>query len=217
MILEEIMNFKKEEYFQRILLAKNWNNIILRDKMRKELVLNIKNEALSKYFNSLTKNEIKKLRERLFKLVKDKYVEFILKEFSFPILKTTVYDNNDDDHSSIINNLLDFIDYINGENLNLPKNCIELKQINRFNFPLGKSYLIYQSSIIKEFRYRLIEIQIKLNILKKSINNFYQIENSLNEYKKKYKLIQLENNYLKGCISMLVCSWIITISVFLFI
>ena len=142
-----------------------------------------------------------------------KYIEYILKQLSVPILKTQNCNND-----LIIDNLIEFLFYIiHHRNNDLPKQCVELKQTDDFKFPLGKSFLIDQLTIIKEFRHKLIEIQIKLNILKNSTNNFYQIETNLNEYKKKSKLIELENNYLRGCLSMLIAAWIISISLVLFI
>jgi hypothetical protein len=211
------MNFKVEDYFQKILSTKNWKNILLRDKIRKELILNknkINKNEINKYLReNLKQNEIIILRERLFKIVKDQYIEYILKQLSVPILKIQNCNND-----LIIDNLIEFIYYIiHHRNNDLPKQCVELKQTDDFKFPLGKTFLIDQLTIIKEFRHKLIEIQIKLNISKNSTNNFYQIETNLNEYKKKYKLIELENNYLRGCLSMLIAAWIISISLVLFI
>jgi hypothetical protein len=211
------MNFNIEDYFEKILLTKNWKNILLRDKIRKELILNknkINKNEINKYLReNLKQNEIIILRERLFKIVKDQYIEYILKQLSVPILKTQNCNND-----LIIDNLIEFLFYIiHHRNNDLPKQCVELKQTDDFKFPLGKSFLIDQLTIIKEFRHKLIEIQIKLNILKNSTNNFYQIETNLNEYKKKSKLIELENNYLRGCLSMLIAAWIISISLVLFI
>lgn len=211
------MNFKVEDYFQKILSTKNWKNILLRDKIRKELILNknkINKNEIDKYLReNLKQNEIIILRERLFKIVKDQYIEYILKQLSVPILKIQNCNND-----LIIDNLIEFIFYIiHHRNNDLPKKCVELKQTDDFKFPLGKTFLIDQLTIIKEFRHKLIEIQIKLNILKNSTNNFYQIETNLNEYKKKSKLIELENNYLRGCLSMLIAAWIISISLVLFI
>lgn len=211
------MNFKVEDYFQKILSTKNWKNILLRDKIRKELILNknkINKNEIDKYLReNLKQNEIIILRERLFKIVKDQYIEYILKQLSVPILKIQNCNND-----LIIDNLIEFIYYIiHHRNNDLPKQCVELKQTDDFKFPLGKTFLIDQLTIIKEFRHKLIEIQIKLNILKNSTNNFYQIEANLNEYKKKSKLIELENNYLRGCLSMLIAAWIISISLVLFI
>lgn len=211
------MNFKVEDYFQKILSTKNWKNILLRDKIRKELILNknkINKNEIDKYLReNLKQNEIIILRERLFKIVKDQYIEYILKQLSVPILKIQNCNND-----LIIDNLIEFIFYIiHHRNNDLPKKCVELKQTDDFKFPLGKTFLIDQLTIIKEFRHKLIEIQIKLNILKNSTNNFYQIEANLNEYKKKSKLIELENNYLRGCLSMLIAAWIISISLVLFI
>ncbi len=190
---------------------------MLRDKIRKELILNknkINKNEINKYLReNLKQNEIIILRERLFKIVKDQYIEYILKQLSVPILKIQNCNND-----LIIDNLIEFIYYIiHHRNNDLPKQCVELKQTDDFKFPLGKTFLIDQLTIIKEFRHKLIEIQIKLNILKNSTNNFYQIETNLNEYKKKYKLIELENNYLRGCLSMLIAAWIISISLVLFI
>lgn len=81
------MNFKIEDYFEKILSTKNWKNILLRDKIRKELILNknkINKNEINKYLReNLKQNEIIILRERLFKIVKDQYIEYIPCWFKF--------------------------------------------------------------------------------------------------------------------------------------
>ena len=105
------MNFNIEDYFEKILLTKNWKNILLRDKIRKELILNknkINKNEINKYLReNLKQNEIIILRERLFKIVKDQYIEYILKQLSVPILKTQNCNND-----LIIDNLIEFLFYI---------------------------------------------------------------------------------------------------------
>jgi hypothetical protein len=79
----------------QIMQAKNWNNILLRISIRRDLkhllnyrALKLKTEqaenaerVLFEYLHTLSQEQLIEFRQRVFKLAKDKYYEFLIKKF----------------------------------------------------------------------------------------------------------------------------------------
>ena len=74
---------------EKILNAKKWDNIVLRENIRNEIIFKIESlneKETSVYLNRLSREELIELRQRLFKLARDHYTEYLLKQFSKPLL-----------------------------------------------------------------------------------------------------------------------------------
>ena len=74
---------------EKILNAKKWDNILLREKIRNEItnkIESVNEKETSVYLNRLSCEELIELRQRLFKLARDHYTEYLLKQFSKPLL-----------------------------------------------------------------------------------------------------------------------------------
>lgn len=212
-----------EKYLDKILTSKNWNNILLREQIRNDIIFNfekIDEKQITNYLNLLSDEQLNELRERIFKLARDHYIEHLLKKFCKPLLKpvNTKVSNKYMLKCNLIRDSLDCLYYIIDPNLslNIPKRCTEFEQFNNFKFPLGKQNLKDQLMAIKTFRAKLIKHHAKLNSLKQMTHNIGSLEKSLTDAREKIKLIRNENQFLRGCLTIILVVFIIFIILFLF-
>lgn len=96
------MNLNFEKNLDRILISKNWNNIVLRNDVRADLVDTL-NEKLDErivveHLYSIDCEQLINLRFRVFKMAKDHYYENLLRNLikKKPVLKDIILNNTNE-------------------------------------------------------------------------------------------------------------------------
>lgn len=205
-----------EKYLERILLSKSWNNILLREQTRNELIFNHENKKLDEkqitsYLNALKEDELIDLRERVFKLTRDHFIEYMLKRLPKPQLKPLNQTSNKYIlKCNIIKDLLDCLYYLidsSSEGIKfLPERCTEFFEYNNLKFPLGKTHLKENAYVIRMFKSKLLKHQMKLKSLAQLTANIDDEES--------IQLIKNENQFLRGCLTILLIVFLIMSALF---
>jgi hypothetical protein len=241
-----------EQTFFQILNTKNWNNLLLRYSIRDSLMSSIQigdsseqnspsssqSEMVSlkqerqivEYLHNLTRDQLIEFRYRVFKLVKDNFYEYILKEFldsqPKPALKplehlqnlfsdieqqTKNYPNNM--YILKVNLIRDIVELIECLIANrsqrcvdeFPKRCTQFDLNPSFELPLGRENLVSQVNAIKNLHSKLIKHQKELIKLKQFTYDMEKMEKNFHDLRIKYEESEKENHLLK----MLLCSLLV--------
>lgn len=195
------MSGKTKQYLDRILEIKCWSNILLRQRVREELIeLDPDPDMVSKYLHQLDDKQLIEFRKRVFKLARDFYYEILLLETlgPKPILVNDLDKNQSLNYAiryNLIWHCLEFFrymtDYSNDKDYFLPSKCVCFSK-KKVNFPLGKSFLEKQLNEWKNIKNKVINLSSEMNNFKNLTSNFDKEENCLSR-KTIFKL--KEQNY----------------------
>lgn len=148
------MNYSIEKSLDRILISKNWNNILLRNEIRQDILtsrLNYTNESLDErflveYLHNLDNEQLVEIRNRIFKLARDHYFESLIKQKlgQRPVLKGIGQDSFEDSYAlkcNLMKDCVECLEFILNQSKfidQLPQRCTEYQNADSLSFPLGK-------------------------------------------------------------------------------
>ncbi|RNA31874.1 hypothetical protein BpHYR1_020536 [Brachionus plicatilis] len=200
------MSYKIEQNLDRILGSKNWNNILLRYRVREELVkLDFDPDKAAKYLHQLDDKNLIEFRSRIFKLARDFYFEILLLETlgPKPILVNDIDPNQSLNYTKrckLVQHCLEFFryltDYSNDQDYFLPSKCVCFST-KKVNFPLGKSFLEKQMNGWKNIKTKVINLSSEMTNFKSLSSDCDKKENNLLACKKKIVQLKEQNDTLK--------------------
>lgn len=206
------MSWKIKQYLDRILEIRSWNNVLLRHRVREELIqLEPDPDMITKYLQQLDDKQLIEFRKRIFKLARDFYYEILLLETlgPKPILVNDLDKNqslNNEIRCKLIEHCLEFFrymtDYSNDRDYFLPSKCVCFST-NKVNFPLGKSFFEKQLNGWKNIKSKVINLSSEMNNFKNLSSNFQKEENSLLASKKTIVRLKEQNYTLKIIVTFL--------------
>lgn len=226
-----------QKSFDRILISKNWNNVLLRNDIRIDIInsnftanrAKLDERPIVEYLHNIDNEQLGNLRYRIFKLARDHYFEHTiksqipnppcLKEIDHVYSQTSIYDseNSTTVRFNIIRDIVDCLEYILDLRKNLPTRCTDFKNAEPLQFPLGKRNLLAQLNAIKTLRFKILKLQTELHNLKKYMNGMEKMEKTLLNTSIRLKKLQKQNNILKSFLTIILII-LITCSVsFLFL
>lgn len=231
------MNFKIEKILDRILLSKNWNNILLRNDVREDILDNkLKpNESFDErifveYLHNLDNDQLIEIRKRIFKLARDHYFETLIKHKfgSKPVLRQVEECKLEDNYALKCNLMKDCVECLEFmiKSLSskyiyqLPQRCTEYSSITdktMISFPLGKAYLLTQLNAIKNLRYKILKHQTELENLKRFTNGMEKLEKNLIVVNNRLMKCKKQNQILKSFLTILLILLITLTVLFLFL
>ena len=214
-----------EKYFDRILISKNWNNVLLRNDIRIDIIdsnlrtdhSKIDERSIVEYLHNIGDEQLGNLRYRIFKLARDHYLEHTIKSLipNLPGLKeneqmyseTSIYvpENSTARKFNIIRDIIECLEYIIGmRKKNQPPKCIDFNPQNTepVQFPLGKRNLLAQLDAIKTLRFKILKLQKELYNLKKYMNGMEKLEKNLLNTSIRVKKLQKQNSLLKSFLTI---------------
>jgi hypothetical protein len=214
-----------EKNLDRILITKNWNNILIRNEIRKDILCfneNVNERLIVEYLHNLSSEQLLDVRQKCFKLASDHYVEIILNKIA---LKPLLKDIQSDDYPSkyvfkcnIMKDVIECLEYIivnaSGQN-QMPERCVDFSINQRVTFPLGKRSLARQIETIKALRVKLLNYEEMKQSVKSYEEGFAKMEKSLILAKNRLQLMQTQNVFLKACLTVLLVILIVLTFLFL--
>lgn len=213
------MNLEKN--LERILISKNWNNILLRNEIREDIIFfneKIDERLVFEYLHNLNNEQLIDIRKKVFKLAKDHYIEILINQITIkPILKDVDenFTNKYFVKCNIMKDVIECLDFIVNSSTCLPERCTEFRN-EKLQFPLGKKNLMAQLNAIKMLRLRIINHQKELQDFKQFTIEIDKLEKSLMVSKAKFQAVQRQNFFLKTCLTILLIVLIVLAVGFLF-
>jgi hypothetical protein len=230
-----------EKNLDRMLITKNWNNILVRDEIRKDILCfndNFNERLIVEYLHNLSSEQLLDMRQKCFKLAVDHYVEYLLNKIA---LKPQLKDILADDYPSkyvfkcnVMKDVIECLEYMitngltrcynstnttttsnNNNAIHMPERCVEFSVSQRLMFPLGKRHLTRQVDTIKALRVKLLNSDDLAQDVKSYAEGFAKMEKSLIVTKSRLHLMQTQNVFLKACLTVLLV--ILIVFVFLFL
>lgn len=215
------MSFNLEKNLNKIISSKNWNNIILRNLIREDIQSGnefIDEIQLNQYLDCLTNEDLIEMRQRVFKLARDHYVNILISQFNCkPVLKqmNLNYSNKYILKTNMMKDVYEFLQFILNQKEQLPSRCVDF-DTDVFKFPLGNKHLNEQLNAIKKLRIKILDHEKEMEDFKKYATDIDKLENNLVlTYCKLQKMIK-QNQYLKACLTVLLIVFIIFLIIFLF-
>lgn len=220
-----------EKNLDKILITKNWNNVLLRNEIRKDIICF--NEAVNErqiveYLHNLSSEQLLDMRSKCFKLALDHYVEMILNRVA---LKPFLKDIQSEDFASkyvfkcnLMKDVVECIEYViansthnstNSETRSLPERCTDFSVNKRLVFPLGKKNLTRLLETIKALRVKLLCHEDVCEALKAHEIKAERMEKSLMFAKNRLDMVSTQNVFLKTCLTVLLAALILLTFVFL--
>ncbi len=141
-----------EKNLNKIRSSKNWNNIILRAVVREDLQSgndHIDQERLVEYLEGLSSEQLVELRQRVFKLSRDHYLDLLIKQMSNkPVLKqmNLDYSNKYVLKTNMMKDVYECLQFVLNKVNSLPERCVDFES-EWFRFPLGKKVPFLKDSI----------------------------------------------------------------------
>ena len=218
-----------EKNLDRILITKNWNNILIRNEIRKDILCfneNIDERLIVEYLHNLSSEQLLDVRKKCFKLASDHYVEVILNKIALkPLLKDIASDDYPSKYvfkCNIMKDVIECLEYmiVNGVSgtvghPQMPERCVDFNIHQRVTFPLGKRNLTRQIETIKTLRVKLLNYEEMKQSVKSYEEGFVKMEKSLILAKNRIQLLQTQNLFLKTCLTILLVVLIVLTFLFL--
>jgi hypothetical protein len=215
------MSFNIEKNLNKILLCKNWNNILIRNLIREDILSGnefIDELQLNQYLDRLNNDDLIEMRRRVFKLARDHYVDLLIRQFnSKPVLKemNLNYSNKYILKTNMMKDVYEFLQFVLNLKEQLPSRCIDFDS-DVFKFPLGDKHLNEQLNAIKKLRIKMLDHEKEMDNFKKYATDIDKLESNLVlTYCKLQKMLK-QNQYLKACLTILLIVFILFLIIFLF-
>jgi hypothetical protein len=221
-----------EEHLQRILVARNWHNILLRAKVREQIVnenQKIDEQVLVEFMHNLSDEQLSELRERVFRLARDHYVACILPTLGAkPTLKPLHVREFDDPYvykCNLMKDIVECLEYLMPQTneaykspiSELPYRCTCMdKQADKFEFPLGRQALVDELNAMRQLRIKLLKHQNEMNKFKEWTIGVQKLEKSIKELQSRIYLLKKQNQLYRILLTVLLIVLIVFVAVALF-
>ncbi len=234
-----------EKNLDRMLITKNWNNILVRDEIRKDILCfndSVNERLIVEYLHNLSSEQLLDMRQKCFKLAVDHYVEYLLNKIALkPQLKDILADDFPSKYvfkCNVMKDVIECLEYMitngltrsynssnatttnnnasnNNSAIHMPERCVEFSVSQRLMFPLGKRHLTRQVDTIKALRVKLLNSEDLAHDVKSYEDGFAKMEKSLIVTKSRLQLMQTQNVFLKACLTALLVVLIVFVFLFL--